>query len=987
MYRQDQTKVLRLNTVIPGSPAITELTPLVSAGNPVNMAGVQGIFNARGRLGLWDITNSIYWSSLDDPEDFNPTPETGANIVKVDGLIGRIVDIQSTDDGFVVYTTGNIMFAQWDQDQIFTFHELTSSVGIFTPDHLCVGNNGEHIIYGNGDFYIVNARRDPGKPLIQNIFPEVGDYIKKYKGYPRLSFHGNRYFAIALNELDTDANTIIERSRVELPGWYDPGYVSQWKNIFLGWGYNFWLSEEPPPALTEEYVNGESFADACPTLTIQTPQSPIYHPIEYPPEITTGDIPHRGYKGKLLWFMQMERRPGIDLETIEDEDYQILVQNSANVNEMIYSNAEFNAIGVTADTFAAYNEFWNGSNWDFEDPKFTFSFHPFKLLQIQLELYKERTQLFFDGAANFGDYFESREGYVYTIVSKDTGIQTTVLSAATGEDMTYTTSVTEDEDDLIVINIRERDKGVNRVRETFQWELTRKIERLLVASTTENDWQAADPLTSNNHGNAMQALSGVVDNIMVVDNNLKSAAVINSSEYLRFKVGELGNDYPFTESNAVNPNTDKELFGTQCNIAGKTDNTNYATIASFAGRRAFVTDLDIDTTNESAFELKELDPANEDFGFYYVKSRSTRTHTRTFDRLVLEAGNPSPDGYSDLGLTQVPRRNFNAAFPIWFIYNEAGDDPELLLEQYWSEALLNYSSMEDYLAIKQVYEDHGWIVEQHVPTVNVTEEHFEMPVAEASPDTLNGVPNSGVFGSIDLLGEICNEPMSEVPVVNLDDAVVELLGNTSIVGVIPTVEVESGFSTDEWTGQGTQLVELTGQAGVLVAYPIYDNTLWFDWYLQKWGICNAPVRFNMDYRPLNRIAYDPMSGESKSEYTYSNYLKSLGAVGVLGEMIAWDRNPNWSFCVFGKIGFKRRNQTRMVEATFEFLDKPNCIVGIEAALDESGINPFTTQAKYAKKKFERLECDSVGPYHNVFVFGGRYEIIQIEYIGHDAGDY
>lgn len=979
LYRQDLDNILKLNTSIPGAPAFTELTPLVSEGNPVNMAGIQGIFNARGRLGLWDIENSIYWSSLDDAEDFEAQAETGANLVQVDGLVGRIVDIRSTDDGFVVYSTGNIISAVFDVDQIFRFEELTSAVGIFTPDHLCVGHNGEHIILGNGDFYIINARRDPGKPLVQNIFPEVSDYIKKYKGHPRISFHGNRYFAIALQERDSDSSTIIERNQFEIPGFYDPGYVDTWRNIFLGWGLDFWIDETTNP-IPDDYITPMALVDSCPTYTLTPPED--YHPIEYPAPFDTGEVPSRGYKGKLLWGMRLEHRPGIDLEPMEDEDFQLLFSSASN-KHLFATVSEYSAIGITADTFDEYRNFWRGSNWLFTSSKRTLSFNPFRLLSMQMELYKARTRKFYNGASNFGDYNLIAEGYSWDKLSESAAITTVIIGNSTGDPPVYIPQKTETEETLEIVNIRERDKGVNRVRESYTWTFEKTIVHIF-HNTAKLDYELVTTTAEAIQPNAMFGLSKVYDTRVMDDTFFKGNACFDSDIFMRNRVGSLGNPYPFSESPTVDPNTDKELFGTQANIAGKTDYQNFATIGSFVGRRAFVTENDRVMRIYEKHELKENDPEDPDQGYYYLLHRIESSDTRTFDRLVFESTTPSPPGYSDLGLTQVPRRTRNLATPVWFIYNDINADPEPLLPAYWAEALANYPTMEDKLAIKQVYEDHGWKVETFIPTVNIDESHYQMPVADASPDTFNDTPNAGIFGTLDLIGSLCEEPMSTVPVVNFDEDIT--IYNTSGRIETPDVVVEDGFSLDPWSVTGPQLVELTGQAGLLDAYPIYSSTLWFDWLLQKWGISNNPIRYNIDYRPLNRIAYDPMTGTSISHYSYQNYLKSLGAVGILGELIVWDKNPRWSFAVFGKLGFKRRGQTRMVEATFEFLDRPNCIVGIEAALDASGVNPFTTQAKYAVKKFERLRCDSVGVYHNAFVFGGRYEIIQIEYIGHRAGE-
>ena len=54
----------------------------------VNFDAIEGLFEARSRLGLWDTDNSHYWGDTADVLNFTPDLRTRANTVKVSKPLG-----------------------------------------------------------------------------------------------------------------------------------------------------------------------------------------------------------------------------------------------------------------------------------------------------------------------------------------------------------------------------------------------------------------------------------------------------------------------------------------------------------------------------------------------------------------------------------------------------------------------------------------------------------------------------------------------------------------------------------------------------------------------------------------------------------------------------------------------------------------------------------------------------------------------------------
>lgn len=105
------------------SGTVQELTPTF-----LNMEGQQGIFAAGMRLGIWDSSNSVAWSAIDDPMDFTPSIETLAGSAVFSAVSGTIQRCLAHKDGFIIYSTGSIVLVdavpeatfQWDSKPLLT---------------------------------------------------------------------------------------------------------------------------------------------------------------------------------------------------------------------------------------------------------------------------------------------------------------------------------------------------------------------------------------------------------------------------------------------------------------------------------------------------------------------------------------------------------------------------------------------------------------------------------------------------------------------------------------------------------------------------------------------------------------------------------------------------------------------------------------------------------------------------------------------------
>jgi hypothetical protein len=160
--------------------------PISKTLQPVTLIGldsdqVAGITSAVGILIAWT-TDTIYYSSFEDPADFTPSLRTGAGSASLVPLRGQIVAALPHTSGFIVYSTKNAVYAQATSDLAYPFNytEVTGSAGIISPRHVA----------SDTTFSLHYAWTKAGMQTIRQnearlVFPEITDmltcgYIEDY---------------------------------------------------------------------------------------------------------------------------------------------------------------------------------------------------------------------------------------------------------------------------------------------------------------------------------------------------------------------------------------------------------------------------------------------------------------------------------------------------------------------------------------------------------------------------------------------------------------------------------------------------------------------------------------------------------------------------------------------------------------------------------------------------------------------------------------
>lgn len=136
-------------------------------------ANIKGICAANTYNILYD-KDTIYWSSTLDTTDFVPSLITGAGSSKVLALKGDIVVCYGIDDGFIIYTTGNVVVAKYSGNTRFpwNFKEIKNSAGILDQEHAAPFGSGS-------DFYVfsTNGLMKNTYTRSEQEFPAVNEFI------------------------------------------------------------------------------------------------------------------------------------------------------------------------------------------------------------------------------------------------------------------------------------------------------------------------------------------------------------------------------------------------------------------------------------------------------------------------------------------------------------------------------------------------------------------------------------------------------------------------------------------------------------------------------------------------------------------------------------------------------------------------------------------------------------------------------------------
>ena len=159
----------------------------------INMAEIEGICEARGRMAAWDSTNSVYRGSNVTPTDFTPAISTGANVSKIDAVKGNIVLMLPIKDGYVIYATASIILATYiGGTQIFSYAALDSSQGILNTKAVVVADDKTHFVNTVEGLFLLTSGG------MQAISPEADEYLKASKVSPRLDYIQGRYLTLSL---------------------------------------------------------------------------------------------------------------------------------------------------------------------------------------------------------------------------------------------------------------------------------------------------------------------------------------------------------------------------------------------------------------------------------------------------------------------------------------------------------------------------------------------------------------------------------------------------------------------------------------------------------------------------------------------------------------------------------------------------------------------------------------------------------------------
>lgn len=172
----------------------------------LNMAGQMGIFRAGLRLGFWDSSNSVSWSSNLDLSDFTPSLENLAGNTIFGYVIGRIVLCKGHGEGFIVYSTKSIVgvtFAPsgnllWDAKKILDSSGIATSKAV-----TCGSTDDEHFIFSTTGIYTIGKYNSlTGVYDEKNALPELYDYLRESRDPIALKIIQDRYIFFSLYNSD-----------------------------------------------------------------------------------------------------------------------------------------------------------------------------------------------------------------------------------------------------------------------------------------------------------------------------------------------------------------------------------------------------------------------------------------------------------------------------------------------------------------------------------------------------------------------------------------------------------------------------------------------------------------------------------------------------------------------------------------------------------------------------------------------------------------
>ena len=961
LFQQGTEFIMRVDTSTPGDVEIIDETPTF-----LNLAGIEGIFEARSRMGAWDSTNSIFWSDTSDVLDFVPDLKTRANSVKVDALKGNIIMILPATEGFIIYTTANIVGARYapNTQKVFEFFEISDNIGIFSDYSVMIGESETaHYAFTNGGLYRIENKRGGAQP----ITPEVTDYITSFQQSPRLSFHLNRYIAIWLfGEGVDDARTVRQKNFIDA--------VTYWRqNRFP---YDEYLNSYTHMQGLLAPDAGYDFTDGFP-LTCY-PEIPLV------------------CDDNVLWYSYVEESNLIELEIVDvetrgwianDVDSEFFI--SAASDKATYNRTELH---LSEDTVDKYRP--NGFPlYERSRILLRYSFDPNALIMYQAYVWQAQDLNNFHHLQTIQSRFS--DGQVYDVnprvlhdeISSDPAIQ--VIS-----DVTTPAAVAGDRrfleyESFEVFNPTANTITYTNVRkittESFSAQTSRleieSFSRVFNASFIETRF----PADGGSHdGDLIAADTEVIDvgataqsqglDFIDPSNNL---GLFEGDDAFRLffiqenpdgfaKEGQFVRclaDSTHEASGTVPPNfTEYKIWSTGSDIVGHSDRCTYANIRNFTNNRAYAAFNQFrDLTIVLKFEFTDID-TNED-----VYSR----------RLTQENTDSYPD-FDLLGpdiltlpsvplIEEIPIKQQTNAIAFATVTRADGAKPATFLEQYYQDSLIQE------VPLLQIFQENGWTVTGPPAVIPNTPPTFD--VAGGSPGNQYNAVVTGSFAEYFGAGLLCNKlidfPVSANTLSDVDpdfDSKFQPFEQE----VLPDISLpETVFLTQ------------TGAPGQL--YPVYNRALVFDRLLEKWGTCDTDFRLFLDFSPINEVTYDPILEEFVTRFTYDNFLSRLGMLAVTGMLIQFDDQPDDAYLVYGKIGWRRSKLTMMSEVFMEFAENPNANFILESSLDRRTLDPYNMRSIPLVRAGETWHGTVSARWFNFVIRGRRFHLTGLEFQGTTLG--
>ena len=174
----DELLLIRAGTVATRTPTF------------LNMAGQQGIFSAGMRLGFWDSSNSIAWSSIDDPMEFTPSIQTLAGSALFSLVKGKILRCLAHAEGFVIYSTGSVVLVSAKPEATFQWEStsLLNTGGINYPKQ-CVASYPDNVHFAFTKLGIIKIEDQN----LEFIVPQFYDELKALDTIVFLNILDGRY--------------------------------------------------------------------------------------------------------------------------------------------------------------------------------------------------------------------------------------------------------------------------------------------------------------------------------------------------------------------------------------------------------------------------------------------------------------------------------------------------------------------------------------------------------------------------------------------------------------------------------------------------------------------------------------------------------------------------------------------------------------------------------------------------------------------------